>query len=517
MKKDTKMTKDQKRFALITGIVSFFWIFAHGYRFMNNLHTSDSLVSVFQDDILWQRSLGRFMQTFTFVFRGTIVAPWLIMIISILFLSGAIYVIDKILKIQSMVSLIAIIGILVCNVTWTTAVACYLPWVDIYSVAFFLATLGCWLCKKDTAIGYILGTICFISSMGFYQAYIDVAFALIFIMSIIELTEAKEDIKSFVFRLIRQIACLGLSGVLYYLLFKLICKIHHVELAVSYNSIGEVGNFNGHSIPSLFGNAYLEVFRKLYNPGKFVSTILAGRYVSDMWIVLLRICLIATISIIVSGLVYLNIKTKTKWGSRVLQILGIVTLPLVLNFVYIMSKGMEYELMILSFFFIFVLEVLVVEKCFQLINKKKLLLIVGIIPVTVYIWTNIVYSNQIYFKIDMEDRAALSQITRIVDDIEKTEGYIEAVTPVVFVGNIEHASSEVIYLKDLTVHGNLETPFSFGQRSIGAYIRFYLARPMNVPISWDTPQEVVDQLEVYPQEGSIKIIDNILYVKLSEE
>jgi len=511
------MTKNQKKFVLIFGIVGFFWIFAHGYRFMNNLHTSDSLVSVFQDDILWQRSLGRFMQTFTFISRGTIAAPWLIMIISILFFSGAIYLMDKMLNIKSIAALAVMIGILVCNVTWTTAVACYLPWVDIYSVALFLATLGCWFCKKDKVVGYLLGSICFILSLGFYQAYIDVAFALIFITSIIELTELKDDLRNFIFRLIKQLGCLGISGVLYYVLFLMICKIHHVELAISYNSISNINDFSKYSLPSLFINAYAEVFRNLWNPGKFVSTILADRYVSDMWIIVLRICLVANVLIIVGGLVYINIKMKTKWGARILQILGVVTLPLVLNFVYIMSKGMEYELMIFSFFFIFVLEILVLEKMTQFVNKKKLLLFIGILPVVAYIWSNIVYSNQVYFKIDMEDRAALSQITRLVDDIEKTEGYIESYTPVVFVGNIEHASSSVIYLKDLTVHGNLETPFSFGQRSISAYICYYLARPMNIPNTWDVDQEIEEQLEVYPKEGSIKIIDDVLYVKLSDE
>ena len=63
------------------------WIVAHGYRFMNNLYTADTLGSIFQDDILWQRSLGRFMQTFTMIFRGCIVSPWLLAVISVVIFS----------------------------------------------------------------------------------------------------------------------------------------------------------------------------------------------------------------------------------------------------------------------------------------------------------------------------------------------------------------------------------------------------------------------------------------------
>ncbi|MBO6008304.1 MAG: hypothetical protein J6P78_07070, partial [Lachnospiraceae bacterium] len=55
-----------------------FWMAAHGYRFMNNLYTGDTLGNIFQDDILWQRSLGRFMQPATMIFRGCIASPWLL-------------------------------------------------------------------------------------------------------------------------------------------------------------------------------------------------------------------------------------------------------------------------------------------------------------------------------------------------------------------------------------------------------------------------------------------------------
>lgn len=509
--------KKVKRILQLFGIVSFFWLFAHGYRFMNNLHTSDSLVSVFQDDILWQRSLGRFMQTFTMVLRGTITAPWLILGISLLFFTGAIYFMDKILNIKNTVVLVAIIGILVCNVMWTTAVACYLPWVDVYSVALFLATIGVWLYKKDTIVGYLFGSICFVACLGFYQAQIDVAFALIFVSAIMELTDAEVKVKKFFFRLMRQIICLGISGAVYYALYLTICKLHHVELAISYNSISGVGQFEGVSIPKLMVDAYVAVFQNLSNPGKLVSTILAGRYVSDVWILILRVCLILNIGILIVGLVYINLKKKTSWGARALQVLGVVTMPLALNFVYVMSKGMEYELMILSFFFLFILELLVVEKCLTLINKKKLILLAGILPVAAFIWTNIVYSNQVYFKIEMEDRAAFSLITRIVDDIESTEGYVGNSTPVVFLGNIEKTHSPVIYLQDVVVHGNLNTPFSFGRRSLATYINFYMATRMNIPSEWEEDQEIMNQLSVYPKAGSIQIIDDILYVKLSEE
>ncbi|MBP5762838.1 MAG: glucosyltransferase domain-containing protein, partial [Lachnospiraceae bacterium] len=134
-----------------------FWMAAHGFRFMNNLYTSDTLVCIFQDDILWQRSLGRFMQPATMIFRGCFASPWLLGIISIVFFTLSVYLISEILKIEDKFILFFICGILSCNVTITCALAGYTPWIDIYMTAFFFAVLGVWLFTKDKLICYIIG------------------------------------------------------------------------------------------------------------------------------------------------------------------------------------------------------------------------------------------------------------------------------------------------------------------------------------------------------------------------
>ena len=77
-----------------------FWLAAHGYRFVNNLYTGDTLGSIFQDDIRWQRSLGRFMQPVSMIFRGVIVSPWLLGILAVIFFALAVYLISEILKIE---------------------------------------------------------------------------------------------------------------------------------------------------------------------------------------------------------------------------------------------------------------------------------------------------------------------------------------------------------------------------------------------------------------------------------
>lgn len=506
--------KELKNYIKVCITTILFWGVAHGYRFVNNLHTSDSLVSVFQDDIYWQRSLGRFMQPFTMVFRGTITAPWLILVITLAFFSTAVYLICRLLKIDNIVLIGLITGILVCNVAMTSSVAAFLPWVDIYAVALFLATLGVWFYEKDNIKGYIFGSICFVLCMGFYQAYIDVALALFFIISIIELTDTKEKLTKSVIALGKRFGGLLISGGVYFVVFKLICKLHHVEVASTYNGLSEVGDYTDTSIISLVVGAYRSFFDRLWNPSRFVSTYLLGRSVSDGWTFVLRLCTILCVLFVIVGIIYLNVKNKTSVGSMLLQTIGLVTFPFAVNFVYFLSKGMEHDLMIFSFFFVFVFAIVVPAKVFTTIEKKKFMW-VCLVPLLLIIWNNIVYSNQIYFKIDMEDRAALSTVTRLVSDIEDIDEYEPGVTPVVFIGGLEESASKVIYLRELEIYGNGTTPFNYGVGSLMDYIEWYLNVPMNISeMKKDEP--IAQEMSIYPSKNSMKYEDGVVYVKLSD-
>ena len=116
----------------------------------------------------------------------------------------------------------------------------------------------------------------------------------------------------------------------------------------------------------------------------------------------------------------------------------------------------------------------------------------------------------------MEDRAAVSIATRIIDDIEDVEGYEPGVTPVRFAGALDRSDymEPVIYLKDVTVNGNYNTPFTY-ERSLPFYLKHYLDVKINV---YDAPvsSDVLANMPSYPNEGSIQFVDDILVIKISE-
>ncbi len=491
-------------------------VFAHGYRFMNNLYTSDALVEVFQDDIYWQRSLGRFLQPLIMVMRGVICSPWLIGCIAVVLLSLAVYWIAELLEIENRILLFVLCGVLTCNATVSSACAAFLPWVDVYALALLLAILGVRMYWKDRLTSYVFGSILLVCSLGLYQAYIDVALAMIVILLLGKLMKG-EDGKAVLLQSGKIAGSLLGTAVVYWGAFKLVLKIHHVAEATGYNGLSGVGQYGDVSFFGLIADTYVRFFKALLNPETFVSTVLLEIHISDAWAVLLKACFIVCALLTVGGIVVLNIRNKTTLMSRILQSVMILLFPLLSNAVNLISKGMEHDLMVYGVFFFYVLMIFVADTFGWTAKPFDKRLALAVLPLLILIWNNSVYSNQVYFKVDMQDRAAMSYATRVVSAIEQTEGYEAGVTPVVIIGRPEasEAITSIYYLRELEGYGTeTKTPFSY-ESSFASYLKYHLAVNMNI-IEQEIPGSVADEMDSYPGSGAIRFYGDTLIVKLSD-
>ena len=86
--------------------------------------------------------------------------------------------------------------------------------------------------------------------------------------------------------------------------------------------------------------------------------------------------------------------------------------------------------MIYAFQYVYILAILLM----QYRNGKRWLPIALAVMLGLISWSNLIFANQLYLKKALQEEAALSLMTRVVDDIEDFEGYIPGQTPVAFVG-----------------------------------------------------------------------------------
>lgn len=112
--------------------------------------------------------------------------------------------------------------------------------------------------------------------------------------------------------------------------------------------------------------------------------------------------------------------------------------PFGCNFVYFISQGMEHDLMTFSFavapLLVFPLLSMDEEVGGGLLTKRKNV-VYACFALTVF--SNVIFANQIYVKKDLEAKSTLSVVTRIIDRIERTEGYVAGETEVCIIGGLE--------------------------------------------------------------------------------
>lgn len=312
-----------------------------------------------------------------------------------------------------------------------------------------------------------------------------------------------------------MLGSLLISGIVYAIVYKLVLKIHHVSEAASYNTLAGVGEYEVNSLGKMLIGSYKTFFYYLTNQGSFVSTYLLNKSVSDLWRGAITIMVIAVLLIIITATFVISKRNRTSSWHIIFQVLILLILPLTLNMVYILSKGMEHELMIYSFNLVYILFIVMQCRLLEAKNIKNVFEYIVWIPIIIIIWNNIVFSNQVYFKIDMEDRAALSISTRMINDIENTEGYEPGVTPVVIVGSLNNSSNflPVMYLKDVEIYGNYQTPFNY-QDSVPIYWQMYLDSNINI-VKSKVDLDIVDRMPDYPENGSIQYIGDVLVIKIS--
>lgn len=141
----------------------------------------------------------------------------------------------------------------------------------------------------------------------------------------------------------------------------------------------------------------------------------------------------------------------------------------------------------------------------------------SIILLFIFILNNIRVANVVYVKKNLEREATLSVMTNIVDRIEEIEG-VSSSTPIAFCGNLEtllitpEGLEDYELLQGVTHNSTINVFFS-------DYVSYYLYRDYNIldesiALEYCSKEEVT-QMPVYPNNGSIKVVDGVLIVKLS--
>lgn len=516
------MSNSKKKLLTASILLTFiFYSLANGYRYFHTIFAGDSLYMIYQNDAGWEISLGRFVQPFLVALRGAVTTPLLISVLSVLWVSLSVYFVADFLEIKKMVSVAFIAAIMSCNATILSLNATFLPYMDFYLLALFLSVLGVWLIKKERLIFLVSGSLCLSISLGIYQSYICVSIALVMIHFLCKIPDLP-TFKAAFQKAGRYLFSFLTAAIVYFTVWKLFQVTFDIWTSDSYNGMASIGDFSETGIGSILGLTYQYVLDYFMYPDTFITNTFHGIPMSYFWQYVIRICNITVVLVIIFTLIQANRNRKTNLWQKMIQMLIVLLFPLGINFVCVISQGMEHPLMIYAFYFVYVLAIKLAEDHFsacnntQNIKKAGMPWKIALVSLAVIFWSNMVFSNQVYLKRELQERAAQSILTRIIYRIESVEEYIPGVTPVALSGNFESSPciAEAAPFDEIRMYSMGKTCLNYPAAN-NSFLTYILNMNVNLT-DVDSTDERILQMPVYPAEDSVAFVDGVLVIKISE-
>ena len=185
---------------------------------------------IYQNDGIWQISIGRFLQPlYNVFFRGCISAPLLIGTIEFIYAIIASFLIIEIIEIKEQFQKILAISILLTSTTLTLTNATYINKSDIFMLALLFATVGAYVAIKNLKFSFV-AIIFFVATLGLYQAYLQGGVVLLMFDIFKDIINNK-DFKKINKKSVIYIVIILSSLIIYFVFFQLCLHIFHIKPA----------------------------------------------------------------------------------------------------------------------------------------------------------------------------------------------------------------------------------------------------------------------------------------------
>lgn len=495
---------------------TFIWgLLAHGYCFFDNSFSHDSLNelhgAIFGNDI--KIGSGRiFVPLYRDLLRSDVTIPWFIGILSLIWIGFTVFLVLRLFRVESKGMAFLIAGVFTANISVAATAATYLHDLDCYMFSLLCAVGAVYLWRTFSK-GWILGILLVTLSLGIYQSFVFAAAALVMMLSMLELMEGCPFREVFC-RGLKAVGMVLLGGILYCILLRITRMLTGISLSSGdYNSLDTMLELTPRLILQLTAGAYADFVSRLLNAYSSYPGILVRGATA--------VLLLASFGALGTALC----SKKIGWAEKALLILLTVLLPLVMNLIYVLTRGASHDLMVYSIWLVYLLALLLSEQLAKQYGGKlsqwqKTLcaLLAGLL-----LYGNVQFANGMYLKKDLEYDAYLSLMTRVTYRMEDTEGYIPGQTPVVFVGlptNLNPVVPGFLEYWNVTGMTSSDTIYAPEARRFQAYYDYVL----NVPITladgalWleTLRRPDVAAMPQYPAQGSVILVDGLLIVKLGD-
>lgn len=464
----------------------------------------------------WEISLGRWGIILAQRINNFIMIPSIVTTLGIFIVAiTTIFVID-IFDIKNKVSIILTSIVMVVSPSITITFL-YVHTAIAYFIAFLASTMSIWFLYKFKykKVGFIFATLLLTFTLAIYQSYIGVTIGICIMYNILELLKNNKKVKEVLLNILKGILLVIVSAILYYSTTMLILKVLNLNLAL-------YGGANNISIQNIFKTlgstikyTYIDFFR--YFCGDDI--IYNSNYRRELlWLGFFAISLI----IFVIKTIKLEGRRKDKCIKVSLSAIMLLLIPLALNIIdVIIGYSNIYALtstqLLLIVPFMFALSENLLE-----INFVYLIyvFIISGIALTYYLADNTSYSA-----LNLTYNQSIMTTERIIYRIENLDGYNKDM-PVALAGIIDTENApRTSNLYDFSLgfgannavfHGTYSGQIWTWKRFLEIFFGISYPIPSDIGYSNVVNSEEFKEMGIFPAEDSVKIIQDIVVVKLKE-
>lgn len=379
-----------------------------------------------------------------------------------------------------------------------------------YGMAVLCAVLAAWIADKHK-YGILLSAVCVAVSLGIYQAYVPMTIA-IFVAQLIRQTLDRDfDVRKVIFRGLKDCAALVLGLALYFVCLKISLALYGTQLS-DYQGVGTMGQLSLAELPRLIWSSFFSF-----------CTFPVRNYCALADTKLLKLTFLALGAVTVFLIGYLLLQKENRLARAILAALLCLVFPIAVNFIVIMCPGSWiYTLMVYSFVLVPCVPVTLLE-CLPEGSGKKFVpktickVVALLLAIVIFSYAN--GANISYMSMHFSNRQVENYVNSLVIQARMTDGFT-AEKKWAFVGEVDDPLfysywSDVPYY-DSTNPGNVLINKYSRQWWIQYYVGYLVPMADSSELEQVTQTETFREMPCWPDEGSIKVIDDLLVIKFQE-
>ena len=433
---------------------------------------------------------------------GSVSIPWLNGLICIIILSITAAVIVHILEFKSNV-LCCMIGAVIISFPAVTGTLFFMYTAVYYCTAALCMVLAVLAIKNDQGKGMFIAVFWIAAGIGIYQAYFAwaVSFTLIWLLS--EGLKDSSDAQRILKLGIKSLVTLLIGLIAYLIGVRFFLAVKGVELS-GYQNLDQMTKLD----PSIILGQILYAYRAYI--ALFFKDV-AG--INTIWILK---AVFLTLHIIVFILLVLCLKKKNQ-KYVVMEVIGIAAIfPIAVNLIYIIGVGSHvYTIMMFSVVSIYLLLGTVMNHSDVRGKVAAAGTWGGLCLLFMAAVCQIQYSNVQYLILNMQYEQAVSYFTTMVSQIKSLDGYDPALK-LAFIGS-DIKDPSFTYNKEFSsypIGGRGEDLINVYSRE--DFLKRYLGYDQEIlsDYSYLEASKDVQDMPSYPASGSLKIVDDIIVIKL---